>query len=77
MPIATATNSGGPMFRAYDKDTGDIHWEVALEAGTTGAPVSYRAGGKQFIVVAIGDREHAPELVAFALPDADNSEKSE
>ena len=39
MPIEIATNSGGPMFRAYDKDTGDIKWEVELEAGTTGAPV--------------------------------------
>lgn len=69
MPVEIATNSGGFMFRAYDKLTGEIHWEKKLEAGTTGAPVSYIAAGKQFIVVAIGDREHEPELVAFALPD--------
>jgi len=69
MPVEIATNSGGFMFRAYDKLTGEIHWEKKLEAGTTGAPVSYLAAGKQFIVVAIGDREHEPELVAFALPD--------
>jgi quinoprotein glucose dehydrogenase len=69
MPVEIATNSGGFMFRAYDKLTGEIHWEKKLEAGTTGAPVSYLAAGKQFIVVAIGDREHKPELVAFALPD--------
>ena len=69
MPVEIATNSGGPMFRAYDKLSGDIHWEIELAAGTTGAPVSYIAAGKQFIAVAIGDREHAPELVAFALPD--------
>lgn len=67
MPVEIATNSGGPMFRAYAKDSGDTLWEVELDAGTTGAPVSYLAGGRQFIVVAIGDREHAPELVAFAL----------
>jgi len=69
MPVEIATNSGGFMFRAYDKLTGEIHWEKKLEAGTTGAPVSYLAAGKQFIVVAIGDRQHEPELVAFALPD--------
>ncbi|MEX2132031.1 MAG: PQQ-binding-like beta-propeller repeat protein, partial [Pseudohongiellaceae bacterium] len=69
MPIEIAMNSGGPMFRAYDKADGDVIWEVELEAGTTGAPVSYLHEGRQYIVVAIGDREHSPELVAFALPE--------
>ena len=40
MPIEIATNSGGFMFRAYDKATGDIIWETELEAGTTGPPIS-------------------------------------
>ena len=68
MPIEIATNSGGPMFRAYNKSNGDIEWEVELEAGTTGAPISYMFEGEQYIVVAIGDRLHTPELVAFKLP---------
>lgn len=68
MPIETATNSGGPMFRAYNKATGAVEWEIELDAGTTGAPISYLHNGKQFIVVAIGDRLHSPELLAFALP---------
>ncbi len=68
MPVETATNSGGPMFRAYNKNTGDVEWEITLDAGTTGAPISYLHNGKQFIVVAIGDRLHVPELLAFALP---------
>lgn len=68
MPIEIATNSGGPMFRAYDKNTGDIIWETELEAGTSGAPITYLHEGKQYIVVAIGDRLYSPELVAFALP---------
>lgn len=67
MPIEIATNSGGPMFRAYDKTSGAIEWEVELDAGTTGAPVSYLFEGKQYIVVAIGDRLHSPELLAFTL----------
>ena len=40
-----------------------------MEAGVTGAPITYMHEGRQFIVAAIGDRLYEPELVAFALPD--------
>jgi len=69
MPLEIVTNSGGNKFRAYDKNAGGILWEVEMEAGTTGPPVSYMHEGKQYLVVAIGDRNYTPELVAFALPD--------
>ena len=69
LPVELATNSGGPFFRAYDKMTGGIEWVVEMEAGVTGAPITYLHEGRQFIVAAIGDRLHAPELVAFALPE--------
>ncbi len=68
MPVEIATNSGGPFFRAYDKMTGEIEWVVEMEAGVTGAPITYLHEGRQYIVAAIGDRMYAPELVAFALP---------
>ena len=68
MPVEIATNSRSPMFRAYDKESGDILWEIELEAGTTNAPISYLHDGRQYIVVAIGDRIHSPELIAFRLP---------
>lgn len=68
MPVEIATNSGGPMFRAYDKATGDIIWETELEAGASGPPISYLYEGEQYVVVPIGDREYSPELVAFKLP---------
>ena len=67
MPVEIATNSGDPMFRAYDKTNGSIVWEVELEAGTTSPPISYLYEGEQYITVAIGDREHSPEMVAFKL----------
>ncbi|PCH60682.1 MAG: pyrroloquinoline quinone-dependent dehydrogenase [SAR86 cluster bacterium] len=67
MPAEIVTNSGGNKFRAYDKATGEILWETELEAGTTGAPVSYMHEAQQYIVVAIGDRTHSPELIAFKL----------
>ena len=68
MPVEIAASSGGPLFRAYDKDSGNIVWEVELDAGTTGPPITYLHEGEQFILVAIGDRLHSPELVAFKLP---------
>jgi len=68
-PIAAATpqGGGGTIFRAYDKATGAVRWETDLPAGTTGAPMTYRVDGRQFIVVAIGPAEHDAELVAFSL----------
>ena len=69
MPIEIATNSGGPWFRAYDKTNGEVLWEIEMEAGTTNPPVSYVYNGRQYLLVAIGDSRHAPEMVAFALPE--------
>lgn len=60
--------SGGNIFRAYDKKTGKVLWEKDLDAGTTGAPMSYMYQAKQYIVVAVGGVKHSPELVALALP---------
>jgi quinoprotein glucose dehydrogenase len=59
---------GGPVFRAYDKKTGEIIWEYTLPADTTGVPMSYMVGGKQYIAVTIGARNHPAELVALTLP---------
>jgi quinoprotein glucose dehydrogenase len=61
----------GTTFRAYDKATGDILWETELDAGTTGAPMSYMFEGRQYIVVAISARGYSPEWVALALAAED------
>lgn len=58
----------GTMFRAYDKATGEIVWETDLGIGTTGGPMTYMHGGKQYVVVPVGDRRNAPEWIALALP---------
>jgi len=39
-----------------------------LPAGTSGAPMTYLSDGRQFIVVAVGDRETTGRLIALALP---------
>jgi quinoprotein glucose dehydrogenase len=59
---------GGKMFRAFDKATGQVVWETELPGGTTGAPMTYTANGKQYIVVAVGWENNPSELVALALP---------
>ena len=61
--------SGSRMFRAYDKATGDRVWEMELPGGTTAAPISYLADGRQYIVVTVGWSDMESEYVALALPD--------
>jgi quinoprotein glucose dehydrogenase len=58
----------GRKLRAYDKRTGQVLWETELPSGTTGGPMSFRHQGRQYIVVAVGSKKDAPELVALGLP---------
>ena len=39
--FAVPPGSGGPMFRAYDKKTGDIVSEFKLPANQSGIPMTY------------------------------------
>ena len=59
---------GDPVFRAHNKQTGQIVAEIALPMTQAGPPSTYRAGGRQFIVMTIADGRSAAELVALALP---------
>jgi quinoprotein glucose dehydrogenase len=59
---------GGNEIRAYDKKTGDVVWEYAMDAGSTGSLMTYMYKGKQYIVIAIGGATHPAEFLAFALP---------
>lgn len=66
--FSSGPGGGGPLFRALDKATGETLHEMELPANETGLPTAYMAGGKQYIVVAIGNREFPAEPVALALP---------
>ena len=55
------------MFRAYDKASGKVLWEMELPGGTTGAPMTYMLNGKQYIVVATGWKDTPGELIALAV----------
>ena len=68
MPVQIVTNYGEPWFRAYDKTTGDVVWEMQLEAGTTGVPMTYMHEGRQYIVVPVGGRNVPGQWVALSLP---------
>ncbi|MEO2006960.1 MAG: PQQ-binding-like beta-propeller repeat protein, partial [Candidatus Poribacteria bacterium] len=61
-------NVGGKLFKAYDKATGAVVAEVELPGGVSGAPISYMANGRQYIVMPIAWSGMTSEWVALALP---------
>ena len=56
------------MLRAFDKGTGREVGAVYMPAPQTGSPMTYMAGGRQYLVVAIAGAGYSGELVAFRLP---------
>jgi quinoprotein glucose dehydrogenase len=55
--------------RAFDKATGRLLAEVPLPGHATGAPITYMAGGKQYVAIPIGGGSYqAAELIALRLP---------
>ncbi len=66
--FTTPSGEVGAMLRAYDKDTGDERGAVYLPAAQTGSPMTYMAGGRQFVAVAVGGSGDPGELIAFTLP---------
>lgn len=64
----TASGARGAMLRAYDKATGKEVGAVFMSAQQTGNPMTYLAGGRQYIVVAVGGGSSAGEYVAYRLP---------
>jgi quinoprotein glucose dehydrogenase len=80
-PIVTAGGlifigaTADEKFRAFDIDTGEELWAVDLPTSAMATPMTYEAGGRQFVVIAAGGH-HAyyrqkigDYLLAFALSD--------
>jgi quinoprotein glucose dehydrogenase len=61
---------GDRYFRALDKQTGKEISKVELPAQTNTAPMTFFHNGNQYIVVAVGSGNVAPEFVALGLPGA-------
>ena len=66
MPISDLNNLD-PHLWVYDKTTGEMLAEIPLPANATGAPMTYMAGGKQFIVFPVGGGPLVEELIAVSL----------
>ena len=60
---------GDPVFRAYDKRTGDIVAAIDLPATQASPPSTYRVDGRQYIVMTVADGKSPAELIALALPE--------
>jgi quinoprotein glucose dehydrogenase len=60
-----------PAIRAFDIETGKMLWRAELPGGARATPLTYRAGGRQYVVIAAGGGDGFAEgdaIVAFALP---------
>ena len=57
-----------PKLYAYDKASGRLLAEIDLPANASGAPMTYMAGGKQYVAFPIGGANITEELIALALP---------
>ena len=65
---------GQPVFRAYDKLTGEILWEGEIPGGgaQTSPPMTYLHEGRQYIVFSTAGSaatETPANIVAYAVPD--------
>jgi quinoprotein glucose dehydrogenase len=58
----------GAMLRAYDKATGKEVGAIYLPAPQSGSPMTYLAGGRQHIVVAVSGGNYSGEYLAFRVP---------
>lgn len=79
-PIVTASGlifQGGTMdrtLRAFSAETGKELWSAELPASAHATPMTYEAGGKQYVLVAAGGSAKVDEerqgdaIVAYALP---------
>lgn len=63
------------MFRAFDANTGRILWETRLPAAVQGFPLTFTAGGKQYVAVTTsnggGSPRNVPRIVASDIRSAD------
>ena len=57
------------LLYTFDKATGEEIWRTELPDTPGGGPMTYVVGGRQFLVVPVGDRGQEHSLVAYALQE--------
>lgn len=63
------------MFRAFDANTGKIVWETRLPAAVQGFPITFSAGGKQYVAVTTANGGGSPRNVPRTVaPEVHNPE---
>jgi quinoprotein glucose dehydrogenase len=73
--VFIAATNYDKKFRAFDKATGKLLWEATMPMAGNATPVTYEAGGKQYVVIhATGGKSGRGKpsggiYVAFALPN--------
>jgi quinoprotein glucose dehydrogenase len=65
-PIRDLSNFD-PHLWVYDKTTGEKLAEIELPSNAGGAPITYMAGGKQYIAFPVGGGPVPEELIAVGL----------
>jgi quinoprotein glucose dehydrogenase len=66
MPILDLHNLD-PHLWVHDKSSGEMLSEIALPSNATGAPITYMAGGKQYIAFPVGGGAIVEGLIAVSL----------
>lgn len=56
-----------PVLRAFDKKTGNLLAEIPVPGHATGSPITYMAGGKQYIAIPTGGNFQPAKLYALSL----------
>src|SRR6185369_5244445 len=73
LTTAAGVGFGGDLdrvFRAFDVRTGDTLWQTRLGTSVQGYPVSFTAGGRQYIAVTTGLGGGSPRMVPRTIsPD--------
>ena len=64
----TGGRGASPIFRAINKETGEIVAEIDLPNNQSGLPFTYEHEGKQYVALFVSGGGQAAELVAYALP---------
>jgi alcohol dehydrogenase (cytochrome c) len=82
VPITTGVlaTAGGVLFegsmdrwfRARDQSSGKVLWDIRLNDVPNSAPITYLAGGKQYVAVVVGNGGAIPATWASLIPEVQN-----